>query len=160
MNYSKIDGSLLAALEEIRDPEQRSLLVFIIPASPPRPADEAALKKMGFDQEVGPKRIVTATLSATMVEQLSEMEWVRALRLSQKLRLLPQKDEGAGPKDWEEPASAEAGREPLEEFETRGEPDSFEDLNHEAPSADEVKNQTAGAAGSEELPEDMTPRDG
>lgn len=162
MNYSKIDGPLLAALEEIQDPEQRCLLVFIIPASPPGPEDEAVLREMGFEQDAGTKRIVTATLSATMVEQLSEMEWVRALRLSQKLRLLQNQDEEAGLRVWREPEPPEEVREPQAEFDTKGEPepDLSEGLNHEAPPAAEGENQTAGAAGSEELPEDTAPRDG
>jgi hypothetical protein len=90
MDYRKIDAALAAALDEVRDPEERSLSVFIHTAQTPGQAEAAFLEGLGVSGISGERQVFTATLSPHAIAQLSEQPWLRYLRLSRRLRLLDQ----------------------------------------------------------------------
>jgi len=89
MNYQKLDAALAMALNEVQDPEERNLTVFI---HTKLDADTAAvtafLENLGIIGVTGGKNIYTATLSQNAISLLSEQSWVHHLKLSQKFRLL------------------------------------------------------------------------
>jgi hypothetical protein len=88
MDYRKIDAALAAALDEVRDPEERFLAVFIHTTHPPGQAEAAFLERLGVSGIRGERQVFTATLSPRAIAQLSDQPWLRFLRLSQRLRLL------------------------------------------------------------------------
>ncbi len=88
MDYRKIDAVLAAALEEMENPEERALPVFIHTA---RAVDNTAtsfLREIGVKGVMEGKKIFTATLSPRAVEELSKQPWVQYVKLSQKLRMV------------------------------------------------------------------------
>ncbi len=88
MDYKKIDASLAAVLGEIQDPEQPILAVFIYTTHSITAAEATFLEKLGVREGVVGKQLITATLSARAVSELSDQQWVKHLKLSRKLRLL------------------------------------------------------------------------
>ncbi|MBM4258546.1 MAG: hypothetical protein FJ147_21940 [Deltaproteobacteria bacterium] len=88
MDYQKVDASLALALSDVQDQDARAFQVFIHVARPPGPKELALLEDLGVTGITSGRSVYTATLSANQVTQLSHMPWVRALKLSQKLRLL------------------------------------------------------------------------
>jgi len=88
MDYQKIDGALAAALNDVQDPEECALEVFIHVAHTPGPAEAAFLEGLRVKGVTGARQVFTATLSARAVAELSDQPWVRHLKLSRKLRLL------------------------------------------------------------------------
>lgn len=91
MNYSKLDAALALAVREVQDPEQQNLAVFIDLRSAPDTAEAAFLERLGVSGVVSRRHLLTATLSASAVAELSEQPWVRYVRLSQKLRPVGEK---------------------------------------------------------------------
>jgi hypothetical protein len=91
MNYSKLDAALAKAVQEVQDPEERNLVVFINTRSAPDTAEAAFLERLGVSGVASGRQLLTATLSASAVAELSDRPWVRYLRLSQKLRLVGEK---------------------------------------------------------------------
>ncbi|MDZ7361842.1 MAG: hypothetical protein ONB46_14115 [candidate division KSB1 bacterium] len=87
MNYRKLDAKLAAVLDEMEDPEEAALSVFIYMASRPDPAASTFLKKIGVKVS-GQQQIVTAQVSPRAVKELSKQPWVRAVKLSRTLRPL------------------------------------------------------------------------
>lgn len=90
MDYRKIDAALAAALDEVRDPEERSLAVFIHTMHTPGRPEAAFLEGLGVRGIGGTRQVFTATLSPRAIAELSEQPWLRYLRLSRRLRLLDQ----------------------------------------------------------------------
>lgn len=89
MDYQKVDASLALALSDVQDQDARAFQVFIHVARPPGPKELVLLEDLGVTGITSGRSVYTATLSANQVTQLSRlMPWVRALKLSQKLRLL------------------------------------------------------------------------
>lgn len=88
MDYQKVDASLALALSDVQDQDARAFQVFIHVARPPGPKELVLLEDLGVTGITSGRSVYTATLSANQVTQLSHMPWVRALKLSQKLRLL------------------------------------------------------------------------
>jgi len=88
MDYQKIDTALAAALDDVQDPEERALTVFIHTAHAPSTAEAAILKRLGVRGDTGARQVFTATLSPHAIAELSDQPWVRYLQLSRKLRLL------------------------------------------------------------------------
>ncbi len=86
MNYQKLDPALAMALNDVQNPEEPSLVVFI--HTEPAPDAEAAafLEGLGVNVTSG-RDVFTAKLSANAVSQLSQQPWVQYIRLSQTLRL-------------------------------------------------------------------------
>ena len=87
MNYKKLDTPLAMALNEVENPEEQSLVVFIHTEPVPDAKATAFLESLGVNVTRG-REVFTATLSANAVSQLSDQPWVQYIRLSQKLRLL------------------------------------------------------------------------
>ena len=87
MNYQKVDATLAAALDEIKNAEEPTLAVFIYTA---RSRDETAtifLNGLGVRVYSTHQEIFTATVSPHTVKELSQQPWVRYVKLSQKLNL-------------------------------------------------------------------------
>ena len=85
-DYGKLDAGLASALEDVADGDARVLPVFVEVAGELTEAGLATLTDLGLGEPTG--GVVTATLSARQVSQLSDQPWVRYLRLSERLRLL------------------------------------------------------------------------
>lgn len=85
-DYGKLDAGLASALEDVPDGDARVLPVFVEVAGELPDAGRSALADLGLTEPTG--GVVTATLSARQVSQLSDQPWVRYLRLSGRLRLL------------------------------------------------------------------------
>lgn len=83
MNYQKLDAALAMALNEVQDPEERNLTVFIHTKAD---VDTALLQNLGVSDITENKDVLTATLSSNAISQLSEQSWIHHLKLSQKLR--------------------------------------------------------------------------
>ncbi len=90
MNYQKLDTALAMALNEVENPGEPSLVVFIHTEPVPDTKAAAFLEGLGINVTRG-RDVFTGTLSANAVSQLSEQPWVQYIRLSQKLRSLDQK---------------------------------------------------------------------
>lgn len=88
MNYQKLDTALAMALNEVQDPEERSLSVFIHTKPVADGGETAFLRNLGVSGVTDGKDVFTATLSPEAISQLSEQPWVQYLKLSQKLRLV------------------------------------------------------------------------
>jgi hypothetical protein len=88
MDNRKIDAVLAAALDEMKNPEERALPVFIHTAQTVDPTATTFLREIGVKGATAGKKIFTATLSPRAVEELSKQPWVRYVKLSQKLRMV------------------------------------------------------------------------
>ena len=88
MDYRKLDTALAAALDEVQDPEERSLSVFIHTAHAPGHAEVTYLEDLGVRGVTQRRQVFTATLSPRAVEELSDQPWLRYMRLSRRLRLV------------------------------------------------------------------------
>lgn len=88
MNYQKLDTALAMALNEVQDPEERNLSVFIHTQPVADAGETAFLTNLGVSGVKDGKDVFTATLSPNAISQLSEQPWVQSVKLSQKLRLL------------------------------------------------------------------------
>jgi len=88
MNYQKLDAALATALNDVQDPEETSLGVFIHTEPILDSAAIAVLESLGVNDVTSGKDIFTATLSANAISQLSEESWVKYLKRSQQLHLL------------------------------------------------------------------------
>ncbi|HEY9636985.1 MAG TPA: hypothetical protein V6D14_26530 [Coleofasciculaceae cyanobacterium] len=87
MNYQKLDPALAIALNDVQNPEERSLAVFIHTEPVPEAAS-SLLQSLGVSGVTTGRKVLTATLSANAISQLSDQPWVQYLKLSQTLRLL------------------------------------------------------------------------
>ena len=88
MNYQKLDAGLAIALNEVENPNEPSLVVFVH-TNAPLDADKIAfLESSGITGVTEGKDIFTATLSVNAISELSQQVWVQYLKLSQKLRLI------------------------------------------------------------------------
>ena len=88
MNYQKIDAALAMALNDVQDPEARSLTVFIHTEPVPDTAAVAMLERLGVSGVTIGRDVFNATVSANAIAELSEQPWVQYLRLSQTLRFV------------------------------------------------------------------------
>ncbi|MGJ5673702.1 MAG: hypothetical protein ACR9NN_08865 [Nostochopsis sp.] len=89
MNYKKLDAALAMTLNQVQDPDERSLVVFIH-TQPEVDTSNAAtiLKNLDLSKIAEAKTVFSATLSLNEIAKLSEQSWVQYLKLSQKLRLV------------------------------------------------------------------------
>lgn len=92
MNYQKLDASLAAALDEAADPDAHAFSVFIHTHAPPGPEEVATLERLGAGRVEADRAIHTATLSTRALAALSELPFVKYLRLAHRLRLMPGDD--------------------------------------------------------------------
>lgn len=88
MDYQKIDAALAAALDEVKDPEERAISVFIHTEYAPRDAEAAFLEDLGVGGVTGERQVFTATLSPRAIGELSDQPWLRYMKLSRKLRIV------------------------------------------------------------------------
>ncbi|WP_138501698.1 hypothetical protein [Nostoc sp. PA-18-2419] len=88
MNYQKLDAALATALNDVQDPQETSLGVFIHTEPTLNSAATAVLESLGVSGVISGKNIFTATLSANAISQLSEKPWVKYLKRSQQLHLV------------------------------------------------------------------------
>lgn len=91
MNYQKLDAALATALNDVQNPQQPSLTVFIHTEPILDSAAIAVLESLGVNGITSGQDIFTATLSPNAISQLSEQSWVKHLKQSQQLRLVNQK---------------------------------------------------------------------
>ena len=87
-DYTRIDGALLEACAET--PATNRLLTIFVQTLEPLTEDQAKqLSALGVCLPTRPKRIFTATLSPSEVIKLSHESWIKSLKLSQRLKALP-----------------------------------------------------------------------
>lgn len=91
MNYQKLDAALATALNDVQNPEEASLAVFIHTEPILGSAATAVLESLGVNGLRTGKDIFTATLSPNAISQLSEQPWVKYLKRSQQLGLVNRK---------------------------------------------------------------------
>ncbi len=91
MNYQKLDAALATALNDVQNPEEPSLAVFIHTETILGSAATAVLESLGVNGVSSGKDIFTATLSPNAISQLSEEPWVKYLKRSQQLGLVNRK---------------------------------------------------------------------
>ena len=91
-DYSRIDGALLLACEDTPAAD-RLLTVFVHALEPPTAAQAEQLSALGISMPDRPRRIFTATLSPEEVAQLSHEKWIKSLKLSRRLKVLPNENE-------------------------------------------------------------------
>ncbi|MBW4676829.1 MAG: hypothetical protein KME52_23300 [Desmonostoc geniculatum HA4340-LM1] len=91
MNYQKLDAAVATALNDVQNPQQPSLTVFIHTEPILDSAAIAVLQSLGVSGITSGQDIFTATLSPNAISQLSEQPWVKHLKQSQQLRLVNQK---------------------------------------------------------------------
>jgi hypothetical protein len=90
MNYRKLDTALAMALNEIQNQNEISLVVFVHTENLLDSNAIAMLENLGICGVGEGKQIHTASLSINAVSQLSEQNWVKYLKLSQKLGFVNQ----------------------------------------------------------------------
>jgi len=95
MNYRKVDAALAAALDEVQDPEEQALSVFIHTDHALGSGEVEFLEGLGVTGATERRRVFTATLSPSAVAELSDQPWLRYMKLSRRLRLLDQTDPGS-----------------------------------------------------------------
>lgn len=90
MNYRKLDPGLALALSntETSNEDVRAFDVFIRMAHAPDTKEVTYLEELGISCPAAGRQILTATLSARAVDELSKQPWVRYLELSNDLQLL------------------------------------------------------------------------
>ncbi len=88
MNYQKLDAALAMAVNDVKNSQEPSLVVFV---RTNQPLDDSALTflhNLGVKGVTQAKEIFTANVSTNAISQLSQQPWVQYLQLSQKLRLV------------------------------------------------------------------------
>jgi hypothetical protein len=91
MNYQKLDSSLAMALNNVQNPEEASLVVFIHTEKDLDSTASSFLENLGVSNTTSGTGVFTATLSPNAISQLSEQPWVKQIKSSQNMRLLPPK---------------------------------------------------------------------
>lgn len=87
MNYQKLDAPLAMALNQVEESTVPSLVVFIHTQSPLEASALNILKNIGISDITSKDDVFTATLSSNSLSQLTEQNWVKFVKLSQKLNL-------------------------------------------------------------------------
>jgi hypothetical protein len=88
MDYRKLDAALAAALDEVENPEEPALAVFIHTAHTLSTTEAKFLEGLGVSGIGRKRQVFTATLSPRAIGELSEQPWLRYMKLSRRLRLL------------------------------------------------------------------------
>jgi hypothetical protein len=86
MDYQKVDAGLASVLAEVADSEARDLTVFIHTAGTPTQDQVTLVRQYGIDDASAHRQIFTATLSARVVQELTQQPWIHYIRLASKLR--------------------------------------------------------------------------
>jgi hypothetical protein len=95
MNYQKLDAALAMAVNQITDPQEANLVVFIHIQHPLNEstitslsAANAFLQRLGISNIKENINVLTATVSLDTLSELSQQTWVQHIKLSQKLHLV------------------------------------------------------------------------
>jgi hypothetical protein len=88
MNFQKLDAALATALNDVQNPEEANLDVFIHTEPILDSAATAVLENLGIINVTSGKDIFTAALSLNAISHLSEEPWVKYLKRSQQLHLV------------------------------------------------------------------------
>ncbi|ACC84364.1 hypothetical protein [Nostoc punctiforme] len=88
MDFQKLDATLAIALNDVQNPEEPSLEVFIHTEPILDSAATAVLENLGISGVTSGRDVFTATLSLNAIYHLSEEPWVKYLKRSQQLRLV------------------------------------------------------------------------
>jgi elongation factor P--beta-lysine ligase len=95
MNYQKLDAALAIAVNQITDPQEANLVVFIHTQQPLNEntttslsAANAFLQRLGISNIKENMNVLTATVSLNTLSELSQQTWVQYIKLSQKLHLV------------------------------------------------------------------------
>jgi hypothetical protein len=86
MNYQKTDAGLASALADVVDSEARDLTVFIHTAGTPTQEQVTLLRQYGVNDASANRQIFTATVSARVVQELTQQPWIHYIRLASQLR--------------------------------------------------------------------------
>jgi hypothetical protein len=92
MNYQKLDAALAMAVDEVENPQEATLVVFIHTEKSLNTQAVTFLNSLGIKGVMDDTDIYTATVSASTVSELSQQPWVKSIKLSQKLRLMKSYD--------------------------------------------------------------------
>jgi hypothetical protein len=85
MNYQKLDAALSLKLDRVENREEARFAIFIHIQSISTAEAMTLLKQFGVENPNGTQSLITATLSARAVAEVSEQPWVKYMRLSQVL---------------------------------------------------------------------------
>ena len=85
MNYQKLDAALSLKLGQVENREEARFAIFIHIQSISTAEAMTLLKQFGVENPNGTQNLITATLSARAVAEVSEQSWVKYMRLSQVL---------------------------------------------------------------------------
>lgn len=97
MNYQKLDPSLSMAVNEVEEMKsvnstqlstQPRVVVFIHTQSPLDSSALDTLAAIGISDATEARDVYTATLDIDSLSQLSEYDWVKTIKLSQKLHFV------------------------------------------------------------------------
>ena len=90
MNYQKIDTALAMAINQVENPYQRLFIIFIHTQPILESAAQNFLIDLGIRKKTESETVFTATVSAHTISELSDQNWVKHLKLSQRLRFVNQ----------------------------------------------------------------------
>jgi hypothetical protein len=88
MNYRKLDASLAMTVNQVSDPQEANLVIFIHTQQPLNEDASVFLQRLGINNITENSNVFTATVSLNAIAELSEQSWVESLKLSQKLHLV------------------------------------------------------------------------
>jgi protein tyrosine phosphatase len=88
MNYQKLDAALSMAVNQLENPEEANLVIFIHTQQPLDENASAFLQRLGISNITENTNVFTATVSLDTLSELSQQSWVQYLKLSQKLHLV------------------------------------------------------------------------
>jgi protein tyrosine phosphatase len=88
MNYQKLDAALSMAVNQLENPEEANLVVFVHTQQPLDENAIAFLQRLGISNITENTNVFTATVSLNTLSELSQQSWVQYLKLSQKLHFV------------------------------------------------------------------------
>ncbi|AFZ03510.1 hypothetical protein [Calothrix sp. PCC 6303] len=87
MNYQKLDAALAMAVNQVEDPQEANLVIFLHTQQPLDENAIAFLQKLGINNITANTNVFTVTVSLDTISELSQQSWIQYLKLSQKLHL-------------------------------------------------------------------------
>jgi protein tyrosine phosphatase len=88
MNYQKLDAALAMTVNQVADPQEANLVVFVHTQQPLDENAIAFLQRLGISNITENTNVFTATVSLNTLSELSQQSWVQYLKLSQKLHFV------------------------------------------------------------------------
>jgi protein tyrosine phosphatase len=87
MNYQKLDAALAMAVNQVEDPQEANLVIFIHTQQPLDENASSFLQRLGINNITANTNVFTVTVSLNTISELSQQSWIQYLKLSQKLHL-------------------------------------------------------------------------